>query len=124
VLGGLPIPRPKRPAASCAGHEAIFEFAVPTKPDSRPRVNCEGEPTRLWRAEWDWQRPAQVQVQAELEVESQALLEPEFVEADDSDIPAEVDLSALPRWMRAVPEQGPPEELEFEAGSGPVEDWD
>jgi hypothetical protein len=78
---------------------------------SRLRVNSEGESTRGWRAEWDWQRPAQVQV--ELEVESQALVEPEFVDTAVSDLPAEVDLAALPRWMRAVPEQGPPEELEF-----------
>jgi hypothetical protein len=99
---------------------------VPIQPTlnsrSRLRVNSEGESTRGWRAEWDWQRPAQVQV--ELEVESQALVEPEFVDTAVSDLPAEVDLAALPRWMRAVPEQGPPEELEFEAGRGPAEEWD
>jgi hypothetical protein len=89
-------------------------------------VNSEDESTRLWRAEWDWQRPAeaQAQVQAELDVESQALVEPEFVDAAVSELPSEVDLAALPRWMRAGPEQGPPEALEFEAGRGPATDWD
>jgi hypothetical protein len=65
------------------------------------------ESTRLWRAEW--QRPPQ------LELESQALVVPEFVDAA-AGLPAEVDLEALPRWMRVVPEQGPPEKPEFEAG--------
>jgi hypothetical protein len=50
--------------------------------------------------------------------------EADCVDATVSDLPAEVDLSALPRWMRAVPEQGPPEGLEFEAGRGPANDWD
>ena len=50
--------------------------------------------------------------------------EADCVDATVSALPAEVDLAALPRWMRAVPEQGPPEELAFEAGRGPVEDWD
>jgi alkylated DNA nucleotide flippase Atl1 len=55
-------------------------------------VNSEGESARDRQAERDEQRPAEAQVQAE------------FVEADASDLPAEVDLSDLPRWMRAVPE--------------------
>jgi hypothetical protein len=54
-------------------------------------VNSEAEPTR------DWQRPA-----VELEVESQDLVEPEFVDVVVSDLPAEVDLSSLPRWIRAT----------------------
>ena len=81
-------------------------------------MNTEGESTRDRQEEWDWQRPAQ------LELDSQALVEPEFVDTAVSDLPAEVDLAALPRWMRAVPEQGPPDELEFEAGRGPASDWD
>jgi hypothetical protein len=48
----------------------------------------------------------------------------DFVDAAGSALPAEVDLDALPRWMKSVPEQRPPEELEFEAGSGPASDWD
>jgi hypothetical protein len=47
-------------------------------------------------------------------------VEPEFVETVVSGLPAEVDLSALSRWMRA----GPHEELEFEAGRGPANEWE
>jgi hypothetical protein len=39
--------------------------------------------------------------------------EADCVDATVSDLPAEVDIEALPRWMRAVPEQGPPFELKF-----------
>ena len=108
-------------------------------------MNSEGESTQDRQAEWDWQGPAQ------LEPESQVLVAPQFpdshpheahrwasgfpglrlpvgeadcVDAAVSDLPAEVDLAALPRWMRAAPEHGPPEELEFEAGSGPANDWE
>jgi hypothetical protein len=99
---------------------------VPIQPTlnsrSRLRVNSEGESTRDWRAEWEWQRPAEAQ--AELEVESQVLVEPDFADAVVSELPAEVDLDALPRWMKSAPEQGPPDELEFEAGRGPADDWD
>ena len=77
-------------------------------------MNSEGESTRDLQAEWDWQGPAQ------LEPESQVLVAPQFVDVPTSDIPPELDF-ALPRWMRA-PEHGPPEELEFEAGSGPAND--
>ena len=68
---------------------------------NRQPPSCEfrGETTRLWHAEWGWQRPAQAQV----EPDSQALFEPEFVEAAVSDLPAEVDLEALLRWMTAMP---------------------
>ena len=52
------------------------------------RVNSDGEPTWLWRAAWDWPRPAQ------LEPESQVLVEPELVDVGVSDLPAEVDFSA------------------------------
>ena len=79
-------------------------------------MNCEGESTRPRQTKWDSPQPAQS------ERESQALLVPEFVDAVVSALPAEVNLSALPRWMRAVPEQGPPEELEFKARHGPAKD--
>jgi hypothetical protein len=59
------------------------------------RVKSEDESTRDWQAEWAWQRPAQAQVQAE--VESQDLVEPEFVDAAVSELPVEIDRSALPR---------------------------
>jgi hypothetical protein len=39
----------------------------------------------------------------------------DFVAADVSDLPPEVDIEQFLRWMRAVPEQGPLEVLEFEA---------
>ena len=76
------------------------------------RMDSEAESTRLGRAEWDWQRPSQVLVEAEL------------VDAAVSDLPSKIDLDALPRWMTAGQEQGPPNELEFEAGRGPATDWD
>ena len=46
---------------------------------------------------------------------------PEFADEAASDLPPELDWAALPRWMRAVPEQGPPDEVESQAGSGPDE---
>ena len=53
--------------------------------------------------------------------EPELSFEPSFELTDEptTDLPAELDVAALPRWMRAVPEQGPPEEEEWEAGSGP-----
>ena len=125
----------------------ILSGGATSSPDLSPKINpfrcARPESTRDLQAEWDWQGPAQ------LEPESQVLVEPQFpdshphdahrwasgfpglrlpvgeadfVDAAVSDLPAEVDLAALPRWMRAAPEHGPPEELEFEAGSGPAND--
>ena len=81
------------------------------------RVSPAESPWRL-RPELEWQRPP-----------SEPFLdEPppdfDFVDPTVSDLPPELDFEQLPRWMRAVPEQGPPEELEFQAGSGPADDWE
>ena len=72
------------------------------------------EVEREW---WEWQRPA---VTPDFEPPP-----PDFESPPDqgfeaaSDLPPELDWTALPRWMRAVPEQGPPEAVECDAGSGP-----
>ena len=93
---------------------------VPIAPtlNSRSRANRAGnegeEGERPW---WEWRRleaapdfePSPLHFEADLD----------SVDATPSDLPAELDWAALPRWMRAVPEQGPPDEQECEAGSGP-----
>ena len=70
------------------------------------------------RPELEWQRPA-----AEPFADEPAA-DFDFVDPDVSDLPPELDFERLPRWMRSVPEQGPPDEPEFEAGSGPAADFE
>ena len=54
--------------------------------------------------------------------EAVAGLEPAAVDppAQDELGQAEVDLDALPAWMRLPPETGPPDEEQSQAGDGPV----
>ena len=88
---------------------------------SRPsRSSAEAEFLRHFGTQLSWQRaPAEPSLD-----EPQASFDSDIVDDVASDQPPEVDFEQLPRWMRAVPEQGPPDELEFEAGSGPADDWE
>ena len=74
----------------------------------------EEESTRRW---WEWTRPAAEPALDEPQLES--ITGFDFMDEPTSDLPPELDWAALPRWMRAVSEQGPPEEEQCEAGSGP-----
>jgi hypothetical protein len=94
---------------------------VPISPtlNSRSRPTFEEEQgeeaeRRPW---WGWTRPV---AEPALD-EPQPSFEPSLELTDEpaSDLPSELEVAALPRWMRAVPEQGPPDEQEWEAGSGP-----
>jgi hypothetical protein len=79
-----------------------------------PQVSdvAEEESTRRW---WDYARPPPAHVLDVPEDHAGS----DFIDAPACDLPGEVDVAALPRWMRAVPEQGPPDEQECKAGSGP-----
>ena len=102
---------PKLPVASIS-----FAGSLPNTIASRAnRAGNEGEEgERPW---WEWRRPAVTphfeppppRFEADLEQVDEAA----------SDLLPELDWAALPRWMRSVPEQGPPDEVECEAGSGP-----
>ena len=78
--------------------------AASRSPASRlPLWSPEDASLHCLRPALEWQRPSE-------EPAADALLagdDFQFADPDVSDLPPEIDIEQLPRWMRAVPEQGP-----------------
>ena len=114
------LPTVGRVAARAVSATAIRSVSRVTRGASRSPPSSEesqGEEERRW---WEWQRPEEAPALGEPQQDPSSDLD--FIDAPPSDLPPEQDVAALPRWMRSVPEQGPPDEVECEAGSGP--DWE
>ena len=117
-----PDPGQRPPMAELGGQQdaASTERADPPAPEENGEVNPRALPSWMTALACALPLPP-AKALAQVDAEHLDGPAPEQVDAPASDEPCEVDIEALPRWMRAGLERGPPEGGETQAGPGPAE---